>query len=400
MFGKPVTLFKMMGFSVRVDMSWLILAALITWSLAVGVFPASLPGLDAPTYWLMGAAGALGLFLSIVFHEMWHSIIARRYGLAMDGITLFIFGGVAEMTTEPADPQSEFWMAVAGPISSVCLAGAFWMLASGLTLAHVAGPLPHVLAWLGTINLILAAFNMIPGFPLDGGRILRSALWYWRKDLRWATRTATTVGSGFGMGLILLGVLSILSGSFIGGLWWFLIGLFIRNAAKGSYRQLVLRQALGGEKVAAFMNDHPVTAPDDITLAKLVEQYIYRHHFKMYPVLDGPLLIGSISTRQVKEVPPERWNEVLVREVVEPLGPDNTVSPDDDAMAALEKMNRAGLSRLLVVEGTELRGILSLKDLLSLLSLKMELSEPTGPPSAGQAGAASRWRSSQPQEKI
>jgi Zn-dependent protease len=339
----------------------------------VGVFPASLPGLDSGTYWLMGAAGALGLFLSIVFHEMWHSIIDRRYGLAMDGITLFIFGGVAEMKTEPADPPSEFWMAVAGPISSVCLAGGFWMLASGLTLAHLVGPLSHLLGWLGTINLILAAFNLIPGFPLDGGRILRSALWYWRKDLRWATRTATTIGSGFGMGLLLLGVFAILSWNFIGGLWWFLIGLFIRNAARQGYEQILVRGALRGEPVRKFMSAEPVVVPPDISVEQLVEDFVYRFHFKMFPVSENGKLNGCISTREIQDIPRRQWAFRRVCDVLTQCSVDNTITPDRDAMDALAQMNRSKTSRLLVVEGDRLVGVITLKDLLEFLALKLEL---------------------------
>ena len=191
MFGARITLFRLLGFEVRLDASWLILAVLLTWSLARGYFPAYYPGLAAQTYWWMGVVGALGLFASIVLHELAHSVVARRYGLPMRGITLFIFGGVAEMDDHPPTAKSEGMMAIVGPIASYALALVFYLL----HLAGSGGGLPEaltgVLGYLAFINLVLATFNLVPGFPLDGGRVLRSILWAWKGDLRWATRTAS-----------------------------------------------------------------------------------------------------------------------------------------------------------------------------------------------------------------
>ncbi|MFQ5799880.1 MAG: site-2 protease family protein, partial [Bacteroidota bacterium] len=248
MFGKRIPLFKLFGFSVCIDASWFILAIFITWSLANWLFPDHFHGLPTATYWWMGVAGASGLFASIVFHEFCHSIIARRYGLPMKGITLFIFGGVAEMADEPESPKAEFLMAIAGPISSV-------VLATGLLFLYVVGkhaawsePINGVLWYLWFINYVLAGFNLLPAFPLDGGRVLRSILWAIKGNLRWATRIASRLGSGFGLFLIIMGAINVFKGSVPGGIWLFLIGMFIRNASQMSYRQLLMRRSLAGEK--------------------------------------------------------------------------------------------------------------------------------------------------------
>ena len=388
MFGRTFTLFRMFGFAVRIDLSWLVIAALVTWTLADVLFPSEYKGLSQGILWMMGVAGAVGLFLSIVVHEFCHSIVARAYGLPMKGITLFIFGGVAEMSDEPPNPKTEFLMAIAGPASSLVIAGIFWGLAA--LGGGYAWPLPlvgifHYLSWL---NLLLVVFNMIPGFPLDGGRVLRSALWAWSGDLRRATRAAAKVGEIFGFVLIGLGVLQFIMGHFIDGLWWFMIGMFIRHAAKQGYNQVVIRQALRGEPVSRFMNPNPVTVDPAATVADLVNNYIYRYHYKMFPVVADGNLVGCISTRQVRDVPPQRWDQTHVSEIITSCSAENTVSPDEDAMVALSMMNRTQASRLLVVDHGKLRGILSLKDLLQFLNLKMELEGPDEelPPPMRKAG--------------
>ncbi len=375
MFGKRYDLFTLFGFKIRIDLSWFIIAILITWSLAEGFFPFYYDGLSSATYWWMGAAGALGLFGSIVLHELSHAVVARRYGLRMKGITLFIFGGVAEMQDEPPSPKVEFMVAIAGPIASILIGAAFFGLYRIGQFTGWPGAANGVLAYLAIINVVLVGFNLVPAFPLDGGRVLRSVLWHWKNNLRWATRVTTQFGSGFGIALIVLGLFSVISGNFLGGMWWFLIGMFLRGAAQMSYQQVLLRQALEGEPVSRFMKAEPVTVPAHISLQELVDDYIYKHHFKMFPVVDDGKLRGSISTRQVKGVPREEWARQTVETLVEPCSQENTVRPETDAMKALEKLNQTGASRLLVVDGTRLVGIIALKDLMKFLSLKVELEE-------------------------
>lgn len=373
MFGRRMRLFQLLGFEVRIDLSWIVIAVLVTWSLAKLVFPDYYKGLANEVYWAMGVAGALGLFASIVFHEFCHSLVARKFGMAMKGITLFIFGGVAEMGDEPPTARAEFFMALAGPVSSIFLSGVFyWLYMAGLS-GDWAEPVNGVVRYLSWINALLAAFNLLPAFPLDGGRILRSILWGVKQDLPWATRISAGIGSAFGMILIFLGIISVLQGNVIGGIWMGLIGMFLRGAAQMSYQQLLVRRALEGEHISRFMTRNPVTVPPTITVAELVENYVLHQHFKMFPVVDDGRIVGCVTSRDIKAIPKEKWGEESVGDIAERCPPEIFIAPETDAVKALAIMNQTGMSRLLVVEGEKLVGILTLKDLLAFLSLKVEL---------------------------
>ena len=375
MFGKRITLFKLLGFEVRIDLSWIVIAVLIAWSLSTGLFPFYYKNLSTETYWAMGIIAAVGLFISIILHEFSHSLVARHYGMPMKGITLFIFGGVAEMEEEPPSPKVELLMAGVGPLSSIAIAVFFyWISLLGKTIGW-GEPINGVVEYLAVINALLAGFNLLPAFPLDGGRVLRAALWHWKRNVRWATRVSSQVGSGFGILLIVLGIFNVFRGNFIGGMWWFLIGMFLRGAAKMSYRQLMTREALEGEKVQRFMNPNPVTVAPTTTIEEFVEDYVYKYHFKMFPVANSGRAIGCITTKQVKEVPREQWRDVTVSELALECTPDTTVKPDDDAIRAISLMRRTGGSRLVVIEDDRLVGVVSLKDMLHFLSLKVDLDE-------------------------
>jgi Zn-dependent protease len=374
MFGKRLKLFKLLGFQVSVDPSWIIIAILIAWSLSTGLFPFHIKNLSVQTYWMMGVVGALGLFVSIIVHEFSHSIVARKYGMPMKGITLFIFGGVAEMGDEPPSPKAEFMMAVVGPLSSIVIALVFY----GIYHAGLGGifskPVVGVVGYLAWINGILAAFNLVPAFPLDGGRVLRSILWAIKGNLRKATRISSSIGSGFGILLIIYGVVNIVSGNFVGGMWWCLIGMFLQGAAKASYQQMLVRNALKGEPLERFMKSDPVTVTPALSLDQLVENYVYKHHFKMFPVVEnGNRLVGCVTTKQIKETPREQWPEKKVGDIAEQCTKENTVNPRADAVEALSAMHRAGNSRLMVVEGSRLVGVIALKDMLEWMSLKIDL---------------------------
>jgi len=378
MFTKSVTLFRLLGFDIKLDLTWVFLAILITWSLAERVFPTQIPGLDPYLYWALAIIGAVGLFASIIVHELGHAVVARHYGIPIKEITLFIFGGVANMEGEPERPGDEFYMAIAGPVMSgvvaLFLVGAEWTI--GLVVPE--SPLMPVLGYLALINAILALFNMVPAFPLDGGRVLRAILWDWKEDIRFATRVASTLGSLFGLFLIMLGIFAFISGDPIGGVWFFLIGLFVRSASAMSYQQMILKRALSGEPVRRFMKRDVVTVLPNTLLRDFVENYVYTYHHKMYPVMFNDRLRGCVTTRGVKAVPMEQWDETSVGEIAEECSPENTVSPDTDAMDALSLMNRTGRGRLLVVENDELVGVVALKDLMDFLNLKLDLESGSG----------------------
>lgn len=373
MYGRKIHLFTIVGFNVSIDFTWLLLAVLVTWSLARGLFPAWFGNYSMATYWWMGVAGALGLFLSIVFHEFCHSIVARRFGLPIKGITLFIFGGVAEMEHEPQNARTELLMAIAGPLSSVVLGFVFLLVYALGTIIRWPEPVGGVLWYLGWLNLVLATFNLLPAFPLDGGRVLRSILWFAKGNLRWATRVASTVGSGFGVFLIVIGLLHFINGWVITGIWYSLIGMFIRGAALMSYRQVLVRNALSGETVAHFMQPDPITVPPSVSIRDLVDNYFYKYHYKMFPVSEDGALTGCITSNEVKNIPREQWSTLHVQDVLVPCSIDTTISPDTDAMRALSLMNKTGRSRLMVVDGDRLVGVITLKDMLKFLDLKIDL---------------------------
>jgi Zn-dependent protease len=368
MLERKMPLFTLFGFKVSIDITWFILMVLITWSLAKGAFPHYFEGFSDTTYWC-----ALGLFMSIIFHEFCHSLVARQFNLPMKGITLFIFGGVAEMDKEPENAKSEFFMAIVGPISSVVLAGVFFLFYMAGKAANWPGPVNGVLMYLSWLNIILAGFNMVPAFPLDGGRILRSILWYVKGDLRWATRISSRLGAAFGLFLMIMGVISFIGGNFIGGLWYFLIGMFIKNASQMSYRQLLVKNALMGEPISRFMAAEAVTVPPSITVSDLVEDYFYKYHYKMFPVTDDGMLKGCVTTKQIKELPKEQWAATKVSDIAQPCSEGNAISPNIDSINALSLMNRTGNSRLMIVEGSKLLGVISLKDMLKFMAIKLDL---------------------------
>jgi Zn-dependent protease len=362
MFEHRWRLFRLFGFEVAIDPSWIIIAVLVTWSLAEGYFPHAYPGSSTGTYWLMGVAGAVGLFASIVFHEFWHSLVARRYGLPMKGITLFLLGGVAQMDEEPQNAKTEFLMAVAGPVASVVLGAAFY--GAYVLLQGTGGAFPEILIYLAAINWILALFNLLPAFPLDGGRILRSVLWWGKKDLAWATNAATKIGIGFGWALIGLGLLHILLGNYLGGIWYAIIGMFLSAAARAQASKQHAKTQFQNRKVTDLMSDNPVSLQAEATVREVMEEHLLRHDFKFYPVIKDGRLAGCVSTKSLKQTPREQWDDIRVADRAESCQRTNAVSPDTSAAQALQTMQENNLRRLLVVRDGELAGVVTLRDLM------------------------------------
>lgn len=373
MFGAQIKLFRLAGFDVNLDLSWVFIALLISWTLATGYFPELYPGFESTTYWSMGVIGAAGLFLSIVLHELSHSVVARRYGIPISGITLFIFGGVAQMEREPPTARAEFMMAIAGPLASLGLSLFFYTCAALAVAAGAAATITGVLTYLALINLIVAVFNMVPAFPLDGGRVYRAWLWGRMGDMVAATRRAALAGQIFGLMLIGLGVASLISGHIIGGLWWGLIGLFLHSASRNAITQLESQKLLESETVERVMTHSPLTVPANITLRELVDSYIYGSFHETFPVMDGGRLVGSIGVNDLRGTKKDEWDRFLVSDTMHPLSALNTISASDKTEAALRKMREGGHSRLLVVENGRLAGIVALRDIMRLLSLKREL---------------------------
>lgn len=372
MFKYKITLFRIFGFKVEVDASWLLLAALISWTLSVHYFPSAQKGLPTVTYWQMGLSGMIGLFVSLILHELSHSLVARQFGLPIKGITLFIFGGVAQLEDEPDNPRAEFWIAIAGPIASLILAILFWMLGA---LSHGLGgpaPLGMVFEYLALVNFVLLIFNLVPGFPLDGGRVFRAFLWWWKNDLRWATKIACNIGDIFGIALIVLGVFSLITGQVISGLWQCLIGMFLRNAASSSYSQLVTQGILVDQSVAQLMTREPVVVSPETSLTQLVDDYILQYNHSWFPVCDEAGVYGFVNMARVRSVAPEQWSQKTVRDICIRADEGNVVAMETSALEAFKQMSRSGARKLLVISDDRLVGILALSDLMKFIAIRME----------------------------
>jgi len=375
MFSHKFTLFSLFGFKVSVDASWLVIALLLVWSLAVALFPATYPSLSAGIYVLMAVIGTLGFFLSIVIHEFCHALVARLFGLQMRGITLWMLGGVAEMSEEPQSAKAEFWMAAAGPGASIVITLACYALFRAGEAASWSIIAVGIFNYLWRVNLILIIFNLIPAFPLDGGRILRSLLWAMKGRLNWATRIASLIGAGFGILLMMLAVVQLLTGDFIGAIWYFLIGAFIRWAAKSSYTQLLVRESLAGGTVGQLVRGRPAIVSSSRTVGDLVEDFVYPYHQKVFPVADAEgHLVGCVRAARVNEVPRADWGRVQVQSLMEPCGANATISADQPATAALDQLMRAGgAGHLIVVRDGQVLGALGLDDILRYGALIQDL---------------------------
>jgi Zn-dependent protease/CBS domain-containing protein len=399
MSGTRWQLFRLLGIPICVDASWLIILALLTWTL-MNFFREAVPGLPPAAYGLLGAGVALAFFTCIVLHELGHAVVARATGLRVRGITLFLFGGVAELAEEPSAAGAEFLMAIAGPLVSAVLGGGFWLLAS---LGGAAGWPPEVviaLTYLAWINLTVLVFNLVPAFPLDGGRVLRAAMWGLLGSLRRATYWAALFGQGFACVLIGLGVLHFFAGQVFQGVWLGLIGLFLNNAARASYEQVLVRQTLGGTPVARLMTARPIVVPPELDLRQWVEDYVYRHHRKAFPVVSGDRLEGLISIEALSRYSRAEWDRHTVAEAMARNLEGMSIPPDADALQALAQMQASGSSRLLVVEGGRLLGIVSIRDLLDVMQLKLELEDGRDKPEDGSGAGPSRdGRSPETQEQ-
>ncbi len=377
MFSKRIDLFSLLGFRVSLDLSWFILAVLIVWSLAEGYFPQVVEGIDARAAFWMGIGGALGLFASIIFHEFSHAIIARRFDIPIAGITLFIFGGVAEMKEEPPNARSEFYMAIAGPIASYILAAAFWGVAQALPPATAEAPVQALFSYLALINVVLATFNLIPAFPLDGGRVFRAAMWGWTGDLQRATRYGATAGRVFGGFLIALGALSIVAGNFVGGMWQALIGFFIIAAASSTEMRMTLQKQLSDLPVRNIMARQPVTVPAETTVEDLIEDYFYRYNHKLFPVVRNDRFVGSVKIDDVGKIARDDRARQTAGDILRDDSEVRRITPDTPVLDALNRMQEQNTSRLVVTDGDKPVGIVTMRDVMTCLAIRREVD--TGP---------------------
>ena len=398
---------RIFGIDIRLDWSWVFIFVLLTWNLSA-VFSAWHPAW--PRYESTGTAlmASLLFFGCILLHELAHSAVAMRFGLRVRSITLFLFGGVSNIEREPPSPQAEFLTAIAGPVTSFLLGlgflvGAVMITAislrhAGATLTGVAqlGPLETLLVWLGPINLVIGAFNLIPAFPLDGGRVLRSILWGLSGDLRSSTRRVSFIGQAFGWVFIATGIAMVfgMHVPFFGtgmtsGLWLAFIGWFLRSAASQANTRLAIDQVFAGHIVAEIMRRDGTVVSPELSLTTLVNDYLVRSDERALPVVRGEELLGVIAISDVRSVPPAQWGATMVAAVMQPLPSVTTATPDEPLIKALEQLTQRDVDQLPVLESGRLVGMLQRRDVARWLELAWGPIGGTGPRSSKPGRPAS-----------
>ena len=365
---------RFFGFEVRLDASWFVVFFLVLWIFSGTVFPRDYPELSNGEYILMGLAGAILFFVSVLLHELAHSAVARTRGIEVEGITLFIFGGMARTRSEPETPKDEFLLTAAGPLMSAAI-GFFllWFASVGRSFGlHVA--ITGVADYLALLNFVLAVFNLIPGLPLDGGRLFRALVWHLTGDIRKATRWASLTGRAFGFVLIGLGVLQLFNRFFIGGIWFVFIGWFLAQAAEASYQQLIMRRILEGVRAREAMTQDPETVSPRLSLRELVDEYFLQRRYNAFPVVaESGELLGLVTLGQVKQVKRDEWHGTGVSDVMMPLDGAAVVKPDDSLAEALSRMQRADIGRALVVDYGLLEGVITRSDVSRWLERYQQL---------------------------
>jgi Zn-dependent protease len=361
---------SILGIPIGLDYSWFLIFVLITWTMAIGYYPAEYKNWPAIQYWLLGAATAVMLFVSVLLHELGHSVVAMHHKVPVRSITLFIFGGVSQISAEPPSAIAAFWISIAGPAVSFALAGLF-----GLAQMLFAGavPLMALLKYLVYINIALGLFNLIPGFPLDGGGVLRAILWGASQDMRRATLIAANVGRFIAYLFIFFGVWQILGGNFINGMWIAFIGWFLESAAKGQVQQLALQNVLAGHKVSQAMNQRYTAIPAETTLQRLVDDHILASGRRSFVVKRGEAAIGLLTLHHFKEIPRSDWPTMTAAQAMVPLEQTKWLQPDEELWAALEEMDRDGVNQLPVMVNGKIQGMLSREDVISYLRTLREL---------------------------
>ncbi len=363
MTSKHLRIARIAGIPINLDYSWFLILALLTWSLGATYFPAQFPGWASWEYWAIGALATILLFVSVLLHELGHATAARHYHIPVREITLFIFGGVAQIQEEPKSASSEFWIAIAGPIVSLLLG----LLFSGLA---VMTPVPQLLAifrYVGYVNLMLFLFNLIPGFPLDGGRVLRAFIWGATHDTHKATLIAANTGRLIAYGFIFVGLIMVFAGDLFDGLWMAFIGWFLESAAVAQVQQQKLRDILSRYQVRQAMSTNPTTLPAHLTLDVLAEHHLLSGGKRAYIVEKNGQPVGILTIHQLQKAPKSQWSTTTVEQIMIPISRAKTVHLDDDLWTALSQMDREGVNQVLVVENGALAGILSREDLVSFL---------------------------------
>jgi Zn-dependent protease/CBS domain-containing protein len=362
---------RIAGIDIYINVSWLIILVFLTWSLATGWFPQLYRGWSTTTYWVVGFISALLLFVSVLLHELAHSIVARARGLPVKNITLFIFGGVSNLEQEPASPGVEFQMAVVGPVVSLLIGGLSLLLF--VALKGSSPQLAAILGYLGVTNILLGIFNLIPGFPLDGGRVLRSIIWKVTGSLRKATRVAAAVGQVIAYLFIFWGIWQFFAGNILDGIWIGFIGWFLLSAAQSANSQVMLEAMFKGVTVSEVMNAHPATVPANILLQKLVDDYFLPRGLRSAIVLQGDQIAGLITLGDIRHVPREQWRQTPVGYAMVPLNRLHMVSPTQSLNEVLPLMAGHNVNQLPVVQHGRLVGLLNREAIVHFIEVRRGL---------------------------
>ena len=360
------------GIPLRLHYSWFIIFALVTFSLVYGYFPDTYPDWNSATAIIVGVATSLLFFGSLLAHELMHSITAQRSGIAIHSITLFVFGGVSQMAEEPKKPTDELRIALAGPLTSLLLGVIFGLVWIGLH--NTSEIIESISFWLGWINISLAVFNLIPGFPLDGGRVLRSILWWRSGNIRSATKTASRIGRGVGYLFIFGGLWLTFGGDWFNGLWLAFIGWFLENAAAGSYRQMALQDILKGHTVGEIMTQDCTAVPPDLPIDRLAQEHILTSGRRCFPVVENGKLIGLVSIHNIKALPQNLWHARMVRDAMTPFEKMEFVHAGDDLSSVMRMLTEGDVNQLPVVDNDgNIIGMIARDRLLSYISARGEL---------------------------
>ena len=367
-------LITVLGIPIYINYTWFIVFSLVVSTLAMNYFPQMGPYYSPLAQWGMAFVTAFILFTSILMHELAHSYVAQRQGITIKSITLFVFGGIAHMLGESRTPRGEMKIAAAGPALSLLLSGAFWGILYFQDQGMPASPLMAIAHFLANANMILAIFNLIPGFPLDGGRILRAIIWERTGDINKATLVTSRIGKGFAIFLMIVGLWDILQGAFISGLWLIFIGIFLQQAADEGYRQTLLHRTLSSVKVRDVMTTPVIIVDENMPLDRIVNDFFFRYRFNSFPVVLEDKLVGIVSLHDIKDVKKEEWPYKSVKDIMGTDLADFTISPGRGAIEALDRMVGSQRGRLVVTEDGKVVGIISQRNIMQMLKLKSDLS--------------------------